>query len=135
MKIDVQIRPVAVEIDGSTYPVAVKTVAVADRLAKISAAPETPRYQIWLDQLRVVLGKAAVSELFANGKKEDLDRMEAIYAGVMGAFDHNGKELRGQREKAELDHLHDLAATLSTISDKVGEIYGKYPGIARPKEA
>lgn len=135
-QIDTTVRDVSVAIDGAVYPVAAKTVAVADKLREASlcaAKEELPKWKLWRMYLVIVIGRAAVAELFSSKEDEDLDRMEAIYTGVMAAFDYNGKKLRAEREKAELDHLHDLAQTLTTIADKVQEVYGKYPGIARPR--
>lgn len=134
MKIEAEILPVSVEIDGATYPVATKTIAAAARLARAAAQPDRPKYQVWLEQLRIVLGPEPVKTLFPGGKAENLDRMEHIHAEVMTAFDFNATRLRKEREKAELDHLHDLADTLSTIAGKVQEIHGKYPGIMRPRK-
>jgi hypothetical protein len=134
MKIEAEILPVSVEIDGAAHPVVAKTIAVVDRLAKIAAQPDKPKYQVWLEQLRVILGAPAVAKMFPGRKNEDIDRLEHIHTEAMAAFNYNGMRLRKQREQAEVDHLHDLADTLSVIAGKVKEINAKYPGIMRPRE-
>ena len=140
MQLNIEIRPVDLEINGVSYPVVEKTVDVARKIADILTSEdrnEKLQYVMWLEQLRLVLGEAAVEELFPAEHigEINLDFLEAVYSSAMEAFDYNGRELRSKQDKAELDYLHDLANTLITISDKVQQIYGKYPGIGRPQAA
>ena len=137
MKIGIDIQPVSVEIGEATFSIAPKTVEVARKLFEIVTEgnkEEKSPYLSWLEQLEVVLGAEATEVLFPKDHRDeiDLDRLEAIYQGVMEAFDYNGRALRGAREQEEMNRLKDLADTLTTITDKVTEIYGKYPGISRP---
>lgn len=112
MDIDVDIQEVSVEIEGKVYPVAPKTIAITEKLKKAQANSEgiKAQYELWLSQLEILLGAKVVRELFPRGKNENLDRMEAIYYGVMDAFDFNGRELRGA-------HNDRMAADAAALAD------------------
>lgn len=118
MRIDADIREVSVEIDGNTYPVAAKTVAVAEKLKKAQEISEgaKPQYELWLSHLEILLGAKAVRALFPDGRNENLDRMEAIYYGVMDAFDVNGRELRAARSDRLTDQAAELADALEPVT-------------------
>lgn len=138
MRIETEISPVIVEIDDKEYPVAAKTVDVAEKLQKAeesAAKARKPQFELWLQHLEILLGRAAVKELFPGGKSENLDRMEAIYYGVVSAFDYNGREAREARAeetvaeaKAVSDALKPLADLMSMLGDKTEQ---KYPTIKR----
>jgi hypothetical protein len=84
----------------------------------------------------VLLGRAAVKELFPGGKTENLDRMEAIYYGVMNAFDYNGREAREARAEETAATAKDLAEALKPLADLLALANGKpdtkYPTVKRP---
>ena len=103
MVINTDIRDIIVEIDGAEYPVAAKTIDVAEKLedANRKYVGKARQYELWLAHLRILLGAEAVKEIFPGGKKENLDRMEAIYIGCMQAFNYNrpkADELKGNLE-------------------------------------
>lgn len=143
MRIDTEIKSVIVEIDDKEYEVAAKTVDVAEKLqkAEINARKSGKlAFELWREHLEIVLGRAAVKELFTGGRDENLDRMEAIYYGVMDAFNANGRERRDERmetsaseAKALVDAIKPLVDVLSMLN-KSGEIAATpFPMIKRPE--
>lgn len=105
MTINTDIRDVIVEIDGAEYPVAEKTIDVAEKLEEANKkhVGKSRQYELWLAHLRILLGAEAVKALFPGGKNENLDRMEAIYLGCMEAFNYNNK--RAESDERQLDEL------------------------------
>jgi len=139
MRIETEIQPVIVEIEDKEYPVAAKTVDVAEKLKKAedtAIKEKKPEFSLWLAQLEILLGRAAVKELFPGGKAENLDRMEAIYYGVMAAFDYNGREAREARAEETASSAKDLAEALKPLADLMAMVGGKadpkYPTVKRP---
>lgn len=139
MRIETEIQPVIVEIEDKEYPVAAKTAEVAEKLRKAdddAVGAKKPQYEAWKAQLEILLGRAAVKELFPGGKAENLDRMEAIYYGVMAAFDYNGREAREARAEETAATAKDLAEALKPLADLLAMVNGKpdpkYPAIKRP---
>ena len=139
MRIETEIQPVIVEIEDKEYPVAAKTVDVAEKLHKAeddAVKGGKPQFELWKAQLEILLGRAAVKELFAGGKTENLDRMEAIYYGVMNAFDYNGREAREARAEETAATAKDLAEALKPLADLLALANGKpdpkYPTVKRP---
>jgi hypothetical protein len=138
MRIDIEITPVVVEIDDREYELASKTVDVAEKLQKAEEAAikaKKPEFTLWLQHLEILLGRAAVKELFPGGKAENIDRMEAIYYGVMNAFDHNGREAREARAEATIEEAKAISGALKPLADLMALMGGraepKYPTIKR----
>ena len=130
MRIDVDIKQITVEIGDKEYPVAEKTVDVAERLRKAdeSAVGTVKQYESWLTQLEILLGKAAVKELFPDIRITNLDRIEAIYYGVLKAFDYNAEQLREEREADQMRKIKEYSETLAPFAAAMD----KYPRV-QPK--
>ena len=109
MRIDTDIEQIYVEIDGERYEVAEKTVAVVDALREaVEKCEGKPEYKLWLMELEILLGADAVRRLFADGKKENIDRLERIHEGVIQSFDHNAEEVREKRMQRQRDVLEPM---------------------------
>ncbi|MEG2136885.1 MAG: hypothetical protein RR150_12420 [Clostridia bacterium] len=136
MKIDTGIMNVVVEIDDVDYPVAQKTVATAERLkrAEEAATGKKAQYELWLEQLEILLGRAAVKKLFPGGKAENLDRMERIYLGVSDAFDDIGRKARTERSDRAIAQIEELTRELKPLSDLLAAISAKHKMIERPEQ-
>ena len=117
MRIDTDVDRVLVEIEGAEYEVAPKTVAVADALIDAAARCDgKPEYKQYLADLEVLLGADAVRRLFPDGKRENIDRMERIHAGVLEAFDYNSRavqEQKAQRQRESLEPMSDFLRQLA----------------------
>ena len=117
MRIDTDVDRVLVEIEGAEYEVAPKTVAVADALIDAAARCDgKPEYKQYLADLEVLLGADAVRRLFPDGKRENIDRMQRIHAGVLEAFEYNSRavqEQKAQRQRESLEPMSDFLRQLS----------------------
>ena len=130
MRIDTDVDRVLVEIEGAEYEVAPKTVAVADALIDAAARCDgKPEYKQYLADLEVLLGADAVRRLFPDGKRENIDRMQRIHAGVLEAFEYNSsavKENAANRMLKELapmsDFLRQLAQALNAEKNGIRRI-------------
>lgn len=123
MQIHTETDAIIVEIDGEDYPLAERTVAVADAL--LNAARRCrgkPEYRLWLEELRILLGKAAVDRLFSDGRAENLDRMERIHAGVRDAFGANSAALAAERLKDRADSLRQITEALIPLNELLGRV-------------
>ncbi|MEG1516424.1 MAG: hypothetical protein RSD95_16165 [Clostridia bacterium] len=136
MQIDTQVKRVTVEIEGNHYEVEPKTVAVAQRLQKAAQSAEgvKAQYQLWIDHLTILLGKAAVKRLFPAGKSENLDRMEMIYTGVMEAFNDGAREARDARNARVMTAVEDMKKQLAPMCELLSELSEKYRLIERPEQ-
>lgn len=115
--INTEIDSVIVEIEEKEYPVAEKTVETADRLAEAAKkCTGQPEYKLWLAELEVLLGKAAVKELFCSGKKENIDRIQRIHAGVLRAFEHNADSLQEEETARQQELLAPLTELLRQLA-------------------
>ena len=118
--INTDIIGVIVEIEDKEYPVTEKTVETADKLAEAAKkCAGQPEYKLWLAELEVLLGKNAMKELFNSGKKENIDRIQRIHAGVLRAFDHNADALQEEetaRQQEALAPLTELLRQLANVS-------------------
>ena len=134
MRIDTEIRPVIVEIDGKEYDVAPKTVELLEKLRGAEdAAVKAGRMEI--EQLELLLGRQAVRGLFKAGKNENVDRVDAIYYGVLEAFDASSRERREARTDAMADEFRAIAETLKPLAEMMALMRnapGKLPAIKRP---
>jgi len=139
MRIDTEISPVIVEIEDKEYPVAVKTIEIAEKLQKAEDAAvkgKKSEFEMWLAHLEILLGRAAVKELFPGGKNENLDRMEAIYYGVLNAFNYNGHEARASRADEAVEEAKAISDALKPLAELMALLGGKseqpkYPTIKR----
>lgn len=138
MRIDTEIRPVIVEIDGKEYNVAPKTVELLEKLRGVEDAAVKAgkmRHEMEMEQLELLLGRQAVRELFSAGKKENVDRVDAIYYGVLEAFDASSRERREARTDAMADEFRAIAETLTPLAEMMALMRnapGKLPAIKRP---
>lgn len=138
MRIDTEIRPVIVEIDGKEYDVAPKTVELLEKLRGVEDAAVKAgkmRHEMEIEQLELLLGRQAVRELFKAGKNENVDRVDAIYYGVLEAFDASSRERREARTDAMADEFRAIAETLKPLAEMMALMRnnpGKFPGIKRP---
>ena len=115
--IDTDIKAITVEIEEKEYPVAAKTVEIADRLAEAAKkCAGQPEYKLWLAELEVLLGKAAVKELFASGRQENIDRIQRIRAGVLRAFEYNASALQEEETQRQQELIAPLTELLRQIS-------------------
>ena len=118
--INTEIDKVVVEIEEKEYPVAEKTIETADKLAEAAKkCTGQPEYKLWLAELEVLIGKNAVRELFNGGKKENIDRIQRIHAGVLRAFEHNAASLQEEetaRQQELLAPLTELLRQLAAVS-------------------
>ena len=115
--IDTDIKTITVEIEDKEYPVAAKTVEIADRLAEAAKkCAGQPEYKLWLAELDVLLGKAAVKELFSSGRNENIDRIQRIHAGVLRAFEYNASALQEEETQRQQELIAPLTELLRQIS-------------------
>ena len=133
-RIDTEISSITVEIEEKEYPVAEKTVAIAEQLLGARRHLDgEPEYKLWLEELSIMLGKPAVRELFSSGKSENIDRLQRIHSSVLRAFNHNSDELREQetdRQREQLAFINDFLRQLVSIMKTDGN--GSKPVIRRP---
>lgn len=138
MRIDTEIRPVIVEIDGKEYNVAPKTVELLEKLRGVEDAAvkaSKMRHEMEMEQLELLLGRQAVRELFSAGKRENVDRVDAIYYGVLEAFDASSRERREARTDAMADEFSAIAEALKPLAEMMALMRnapGKFPAIKRP---
>lgn len=138
MRIDTEIRPVIVEIDGKEYNVAPKTVELLEKLRGVEDAAVKAgkmRHEMEMEQLELLLGRQTVRELFSAGKKENVDRVDAIYYGVLEAFDASSRERREARMDAMADEFSAIAEALKPLAEMMALMRnapGKFPAIKRP---
>ena len=118
-----EIVPVTVEIDGTEFAVAEKTVAAAEELLALQRRMTgKPEYALWLAELEILLGKGAVKKLFCRGKKENIDRLQQIHAGVCGAFDRNAERIERERASRKAGALGEIAETLEPVNELLRQL-------------
>ena len=138
MRIDTDVRPVIVEIDDKEYAVAPKTVDLLEKLRHaedMAVKDGKMRHEMEIEQLELLLGRQAVRELFSAGKRENVDRVDAIYYGVLDAFDASSRARREARTDAMADEFRTIADALKPLAEMMALIRnnpGKLPGIKRP---
>lgn len=116
MRIDTDIPEIIVEIDDKEYPVAARTVAVCEKLlAAEKACIGKPQYELWRQELEILLGKPACKELFTAGKAENVDRLQRIYAGVAAAFNHTADEITAEDQERKLEALGTALTPLNEL--------------------
>ena len=104
MRIDTEVPEIIVEIEDKEFTLAPRTVDICDRLtAAEQANVGKPAYKLWMAELEIVLGKAACKELFPDGKAENVDRLQMIYAGVSRAFNRTADEIASSDQERQLE--------------------------------
>lgn len=141
MHIETQIRPVTVEIEGEDYRVYPKTVELLERMRRVeelAVQGGRMQHEMEIEQLKLLLGKQAVRRLFGGGRKLNVDRVDAIYFGVLDAFDAHSRRLREERSEAlaaEFRALSDAIAPISEMTSLLrGGPEGGIPAIPRPEQ-
>lgn len=115
MHIDTDIAPVRVEIEGREYPLAPRTARLMKTLKHIEETnlrAGKPHYAVEMEQLKLILGREAAWELFGAGGAEDLDRLDAIYYGVLAALETPGRQQRAA-------YTRTLAADMRALAEAV----------------
>lgn len=117
------LKDISVEIDGKVYPLAPKTVAIANELHELYRRNEgQPEYKTWLAEMEIILGKKAAGELFHSGSKENIDRMHRIRSGVMRAFETNVHDTEADEMEAGIDQMSKATAALSDIIEQISKL-------------
>ena len=120
MRIETSIPEIIIEIDDKEYPLVPRTIDVIDRLeAAGQANAGKPAYKLWLAELEIVLGKAACKELFPDGKAENMDRLQMIYAGVSKAFNRTSDEVA---TASQIEQLEAVATALGPLNETLRNI-------------
>ena len=131
--IDTYINDMSVEIDEKVYAVAEKTIETAEKLMDAAKRMDgQPEYKLWLAEMEVLLGKAAVKEIFPHGRKENLDRMYRIYCGVYEAFEYNADQVRSEKMERQKDEIAGVTDMLKQII-AAAKIEGDRSDIVRRK--
>ncbi len=128
MKVDLSLamRDVSVEIDGMEFPVAKRTVRTDRQLTKLleryQAEKDTIKpYEMWLEAIGILLGEDVRAMLFAAGEDENLDRMEAIYWGVLRAYSRNRMDMEQERNSRQVEQLRE---TIGPLNRELSEMSG-----------
>lgn len=122
-RICTEVMPAMVEIDGREYELAEKTVALAEELLAVQRkAIGKPEYVLWLAELEILLGKGAVKKLFSKGKKENLDRMQQIHAGVCRAFERNASEIERAQAGERAGALCEITEALEPVNELLRQL-------------
>ncbi len=126
--IDTYIEETSVEIEGKVYEVAAKTVDIAEKLMEAGRRMSgQPEYKLWMAEMEIILGKAAVKELFNGGKKENIDRMFMIYSGVLEAFEYNADKINDAKLEKQQDKIAGVTDMIKQIiaAANIGDDPGK----------
>ena len=120
MRIDTNVAPVGVEIEGREYSLAPRTAALAEKLRRVeqrAVRKGKPRHELELEQLELLLGRGAVRELFRSGERENLDRLEAIYYGVLMALEAPARARREEHTQALAGEMQALAEAVRPLAE------------------
>lgn len=110
-------REIIVNIDGNEYALAEKTVGMFDKLKEIETRHGNEGYEMWIEELKVMLGEDAVKELFPDIRTSNIDRMYAIYNGVSEALNANFNEYKLKEFAALKAEIGDLADKIKPITE------------------
>ena len=127
MRIDTNIAPVGVEIEGREYPLAPRTAALAEKLRRAeqrAVRRGRPRHELELEHLELLLGRGAVRELFCQGGRENLDRLEAIYYGVLTALEAPARARREEHTQALAGEMKALAEAVRPLAELAALLRG-----------
>ena len=116
MTIDTEVKRIVVEIEGEEYELAANTIETNDALM---AAEEKLKgkalYKLWQAELKILLGEETMNKLFKDGKKENIDRMKAIYLGVADAFNMQSEDMDRQYRESKLDGINGKIAPMNEL--------------------
>ncbi len=118
MHIDTQTTPMRVEIEGREYPLAPRTARAGGKTAARRGSglrKGRPHHKVEMEQLSLLLGRGAARELFPRGGGEDLDRLDAIYYGVLAALEAPGRVKRAEHTRALAVELRELAEAIRPL--------------------
>lgn len=127
MHIDTQTMPMRVEIEGREYPLAPRTARLAEKLRRVEEAglrEGRPHHKVEMAQLSLLLGRKAARELFPRGGGEDLDRLDAIYYGVLAALEAPGRVKRAEHTRALAAELRELAEAIRPLLELAALLRG-----------
>lgn len=120
MIINTDVAKIVVEIDDNEYELADRTIELMKKLVKIeedSVASGRLEPEKQLDQLQLLMGKEAVRKVFPKGQKENADRLNAIYYGVIQAFDTNAARVRAESAQARREELNAVTEPLKPLAE------------------
>lgn len=120
MIINTDVAKIVVEIDDNEYELADRTIELMKKLVKIeedSVASGRLEPEKQLDQLQLLMGKEAVRKVFPKGQKENADRLNAIYYGVIQAFDTNAARVRAENAQARREELNAVTEPLKPLAE------------------
>lgn len=121
MVIDTEVKRIVVEIEGEEYELAPKTIETSDALVEIEDKLKgKPLYRLWQAELEILLGKEAMGRLFRDGKKENIDRMKAIYLGVANAFNMQSDEMDREYRESKFENINGSIAPLNEFLKLTG---------------
>lgn len=123
MRIDTEINDITLEIDDNEYALAPRTIELCDKLAQLEKKLEgQPLYRLWLAELELLLGKAAIKQIFPNGQRENVDRIYAIYRGAARAFRYNSDAMDSDARADELERYDGAIERVERVGNAIGEI-------------
>lgn len=131
MRIDTSIakQEISVEIEDKEYPVIEKTVETGEKILKIisklnkaTAIKPILNSTVWLEVLEVLLGKDAVKELFPKGDKENMDRMQLIYYGCLGAYNSITEQIQNEQEEEKAKPYKEQIKEFSEVMKDVEKL-------------
>lgn len=115
-RIETDVPDVIVEIEGSEYRVAARTVDTMDRLIEAGKANAgKPNYRLWLAELEILLGREACADLFTAGRLENVDRLQMIYSGVVKAFQHTDEEISASIRERDIQAVATALAPVNEL--------------------
>ena len=120
MIINTDIAKVVVEIDDNEYELADRTIELLKKLVKIeddSVMNGRLEPEKQMEQLQMLMGKEAVRKIFPKGQKENADRLNAIYYGVIRAFDMNAAKVREENAQARREELNAVTEPLKPLAE------------------
>lgn len=116
MTIDTEVKKIIVEIEGEEYELAEKTIETSDALVELEEKLKgKPLYRLWQAELKILLGDAAMKKLFKDGRKENIDRMKAIYLGVAEAFNMQSDEMDAEYRESKFENINSGIAPINEL--------------------
>lgn len=124
--IDYTPRDIIVSIGGKEYPLAKRTEktekALREHNRKVST---TTQYESDMDLVRILLGNAAMKELFPLGEDEDLDRLHLIAVRLSMIYESEYQRIEAMRFEKEINQLDELSEKLKPFSEIDAYLNGK----------
>jgi len=123
MRIDTEVPQVIVEIEDNEYVLAPRTVETCEKLMQVEKDNMgKPLYRLWLAELEIMLGKPACRTLFKDGRKENVDRLQMIYAGVAKAFYYTDEGLRTGAQEQKIESTMAALAPLVELFKSINRL-------------